>query len=196
MEYLFRTRIKVDPQNMKPVWHPEMDFEHLMKSEPSEVYGGKEKGSMRYKSGHMKYSEALHLKFSCPFKFHLFPFDSQKCCIEYGNLKEDADQVILNPGIVTYGGKKTTRNGPFELNDLSFPFKLEIQSLPTSNNFDTDRKRTFSYTGMCFKITRTTRGQLISGYYYPTASFAFLSTISFLIKPDVVGIYALKLAIN
>ena len=188
MEYLFRTVVEIDQANMKPVWHPTMDFEHLMKSEPSEVYGGKEKGVMRYRSGQMKYVEKLHLKFSCPFKFHLFPFDSQKCCIEYGNLKGDSDQVTLNRAIVTYGNK-TTKNEPFELNDLSFPFQLEIESLPTSNNFDTDRRRTFSYTGMCFKITRITRGHLISGYYYPTASFAFLSTISFLIKPDIVCIY-------
>ena len=196
MKCLFRTRVEVDQDNLKPVWYPIMDFEHLIKSEPSEVYGGKEKGYMRYKSGQMKYAEALHLKFSCPFKFHLFPFDSQKCCIEYGNLKDDSDQVTLNRAIVTYGRNKKTRNGPFELNDLSFPFQLEIESLPTSNHFDSDRRRTFSYTGMCLKITRTTRGHLISGYYYPTASFAFLSTISFLIKPDIVCIYALKLAIH
>ena len=175
---------------MRPLWHPAMDFEHLMKSEPSEVYGGREGGNMRYKSGQMKYGESLHLKFSCPFNFNFFPFDSQKCCIEYGDLRGGSDDVKLNRAIVSYGGNKTTRDGPFELNGLPFPFQLEIESLPTSNRSNTERKRTFSYTGMCFTIIRTTRGHLISSYYLPTASFAFLSTISYLIKPDIVCIYS------
>ena len=30
-------------------------------------------------------------------------------------------------------------------------------------------------------------GQLLSGYYYPSGSFALLSIISYLIKPDMVS---------
>ena len=145
---------------------------------------------MRYKSGQMKYDESMHMKFSCHFNFSLFPFDSQKCCIEYGNLRGGSDDVNMNRAIVSYGGNKTTEDGPFELNDLPFPFQLKIESLPTSSRFDTDRKRSFSYTGMCFTIYRTTKGHLISSYYQPTASFAILSTMSYLIKPDVVCIYS------
>merc|ERR1712008_263366 len=44
----------------------------------------------------------------------------------------------------------------------------------------------FSFTGMLLTIKRKSYGQLLSGYYYPTASFALLSMISFLINPDVV----------
>merc|ERR1712008_241988 len=44
----------------------------------------------------------------------------------------------------------------------------------------------FSFTGMLLTIKRKSYGQLLSGYYYPTASFALLSMISFLIKPDKV----------
>ena len=159
-----------------------------MKSEPSKIFGDSRRGFMKYKSGKMKYGEALQMKFSCHFNFNEFPFDSQTCCIEYGNVRGSSDKVILNRAIVTYDGNKTTRDGPFELNEL--PFHLEIESLPKSIKFETARENSFFYTGMCFKINRITRGQLISGYYYPTASFAFLSTISYLIKPDVVCIYS------
>ena len=175
---------------MKPVWHPIMDFEHLMKSEHSKIFGRKGRGSMRYKSGQMKYGEALHMKFSCHFNFNLFPFDSHKCCIEYRDLQGGNDYVRLNRAIVTYGNK-TTRDAPIEVNDLPFPFQLEIESMATLTKLDPDHKmKPYTYTGMCFKMKRTTRGHLISGYYYPTASFAFLSTISYLIKPDVVCIYS------
>ena len=156
-----------------------------MKLEPSKIFGGSEKGYMYYRSGQMKYGEAMDMKFSCPFDYNHFPFDSHKCCIEYGDNKGGSKNVIMNHAIVAYGSK-TTRDGPFEINGLTFPFQLEVESMPTSNNFNADRKKKFSFTGMCFKITRTTRGHLISGYYYPTASFAFLSTISYLIQPDMV----------
>ena len=173
---------------MQLVWHPIMDFEHLMKSEPSTVFGGSPKVFNRYRSGQMRYTEALNMKFSCPFNFNLFPFDSHKCCLVYGHL-HGSNNVILKRAIVKYGNKKTT-DGLFELNDLHFPFQLEVESFPTSRKLYTDQGSTRSYTEMCFKINRKTRGHLISGFYYPTASFAVLSLISYLIKPDVVCIYS------
>merc|ERR1712241_361525 len=36
------------------------------------------------------------------------------------------------------------------------------------------------------KLKRKSLGQLLSGYYYPTSTFAFLSMMSFLIKPEIV----------
>ena len=169
---------------MQLVWHPIIDFEHLMKSEPSTVFGGSPKVFSRYRSGQMKYAEALNMRFSCPFNFNLFPFDSHKCCLAYGHL-HGSNNVILNRAIVKYGNKMTT-DGFFEISDLQFPFHLEVESFRTSRKLYTDQGNTRSYTGMCFKMNRKTRGHLISGFYYPTASFAVLSLISYLIKPDVV----------
>ena len=189
MKYIFRNYLQVDKETVTPVWYPHIQFLHLIKSEPSKVFGGNGRGHMRYSSGQMLYSEALNMKFSCPFNFNSFPFDSQKCCIEYRDLQGGNGNVRLTRAIVTYGNK-TTKDAPFELNDLPFPFQLEIDSLPTSKILESYNNQTYTYTGMCFNINRTTRGQLLSGYYYPTASFAFLSTISYLINPDIVSIYS------
>ena len=191
MKYLFRNYLQVGEEIIEPVWQPFMDFEHLKKSEPSRIFGNTKRGYMRYKSGQMKYVEALNMQFSCLFIFNLFPFDSHKCCIEYGNMQGDSDNVMLN-AVVNYGNK-TTRDGPFEVNDLPFPFQIEIESMPASRKINIDSGKTYSYAGMCFRFNRTTRGHLISGYYYPTASFAFLSMISYLIQPDVVCITSMYL---
>ena len=72
------------------------------------------------------------------------------------------------------------------LDSLPFPFDFELESMPnferkTAYNFK------FSNTGILIKMKRKSLGQLVGGYYYPTTSFAFLSMISFLIKPDVVS---------
>ena len=186
--YLFRNSLQIDQESLQPVWHPIIDFEHLMKSEPSKLFGGSGKGYIGYKSDRMRYYEALNMKFSCLFDFHLFPFDSHTCCIEYGDL-HGSDNVILSRAIVIYGSK-TTRDGSFELKFLPFPFQIEIESLTTSGKNYSDHGKTRSYTGMCFKMNRKTRGHLISGFYYPTASFGILSLISYLIKPDMVRIYS------
>ena len=45
----------------------------------------------------------------------------------------------------------------------------------------------FSYTGIALRMRRKSLGQLLSGFFYPSAAFALLSMISFLIKPDMVS---------
>ena len=85
-------------------------------------------------------------------------------------------------GIVSH----KTGEPPLILSNLTFPYEFHLQSLPVfqkSNSYGS----TYSYTGMVMKIQRKSLGQLLSGYYYPTASFAVLSIISFLIKPEKVS---------
>ena len=82
---------------------------------------------------------------------------------------------------------RTTRDGAASIliDDLPHPFEFEIQSIPTFNRTIADW--TYSSTGMLLIIKRKSFRKLISGFYYPTAAFALLSMISFLIKPDVVS---------
>ena len=92
---------------------------------------------------------------------------------------------------------KTTRYGtdlPILIDHLPYPFKFEIQSIPTFNQ--TIGGYNYSYTGMLLKMKRKSFRKLISGFYYPTGSFAMLSMISFLIKPDVVSIFTYKMKVN
>ena len=67
-----------------------------MKLEQTKVYGEIAGGVMRYSyPGWMWYSEAFQIKFSCPLQFQNFPFDSNKCCLEYGELGWDSRRVML-----------------------------------------------------------------------------------------------------
>ena len=51
---------------------------------------------------------------------------------------------------------------------------------------------------MNITLRRKSLGHLSIAYYYPTASFAFLSTISYLIKPEIVkpGAVVIDVGIN
>ena len=106
MKCHFRNYLQVGEEIIEPVWQPFMDFEHLKKSESSRIFGNTKRGYMRYKSGQMGDAEALNMKFSCPFILNNFSFDSLKCCIEYGYMKGNADNVTLN-AVVNYGNKTT-----------------------------------------------------------------------------------------
>jgi hypothetical protein len=133
------------------------------------------------------YGVPLQLTFSCRFDFVGFPFDSHECPMECGERLGQTNDVTYNTSRIIYGNE-SQRIGehPIIINNLAFPYEFNLQSLPVfqkSNSYNS----TYSYTGMVMKIQRKSLGQLLSGYYYPTASFAILSMISFLIKPEKVS---------
>ena len=92
--------------------------------------------------------------------------------------------------------KETNHGGdPIIINSLPYPFEFQLESIEAYNktiadNYGNDYYH--SHTGMRIKMERKSLGLLASKYYYPTATFAILSLISFLIDPDVVSIYLYK----
>ena len=141
----------------------------------------------------MIYAEALKVKFSCPFNFKNFPFDSNQCCLTYGDLAYGTNNVTLGTAKIFYDNM-TTEDGPIIVNSLPFPFMVKITEKATFEKRDKFNKKKYSRSGICMDLTRTSRGRLDSGYYYPMAAFALLSMISYLINPDIVShpVYILK----
>ena len=94
--------------------------------------------------------------------------------------------VKLNVATINFGTDYSSKGDPpIILNDLPFPFQFELEALPVFEQIL--EGATYTYTGMLMRLKRKSLGQLLSGYYYPTATFAFLSMVSFLINPDVVS---------
>ena len=174
------------------VWSPDIGFGHLLMLEKMDGIGGRRTSkSSNYlyapEKNTLYYGVPLQLTFSCQFDFAKFPFDSHECPMEFGERIEQTKDVTYNTSGIIYGNK-SQRIGehPIIINNLAFPYEFNLQSLPVfqkSNSYNS----TYSYTGMVMKIQRKSLGLLLSGYYYPTASFAILSMISFLIKPEKVS---------
>ena len=174
------------------VWHPIIEFGNLLHYEKKEVYGGTKPFIFWYFGNlnpefQMVYGEGLQLTFSCKFEFNDFPFDLHECPMEYGDKKYQSFNLKMNSSHVIHGNL-SNRIGehPIILNNLPFPYDFELRSMP-AHEISNSYGMTYSFTGMLLTIKRKSYGQLLSGYYYPTASFALLSMISFLIKPDKVG---------
>ena len=66
------------------------------------------------------------------------------------------------------------------IDGLALQFEFELEALPIK------KKLNAYFPGILISMRRNSLGQLLSGYYYPTTSFALLSMLSFLINPDVV----------
>ena len=134
----------------------------------------------------MEYGEEFQLTFSCHFQLSEFPFDSHECPIYFEDRRYSSKTLSINNITINYG-KSWTSVGDDSLNlyDLGLPFEFELEAIPTKE-MDIDYNYNVSQAGMVIKIDKRSLGQLLSGYYYPTTSFALLSMISFLINPDVV----------
>ena len=126
-------------------------------------------------------ADVFQLTFSCNFDFAGFPFDSHECPLEYGDALLGQERMRFNTTLARFGNVSTKSGGdPIILDNLPFPFEFEIRALPTFTLWQR------SYTGIVLKMTRKSPG-VLTGYFYPTAAFALLSMISFLIKPDIVS---------
>ena len=151
------------------------------------MYGDPDATSFLYEGNEiLSYSEEVKLVLSCDFKFEKFPFDSHNCKLIYGDDILCTNNLKLKSAIIKYGMDQITKAGdpPILLKNLPFPFEFQLKSIPAfQKSFDCN----YSYTGMNMEITRKSPGLLISGFYFPTGSFALLSLISFMINADVVS---------
>ena len=186
-----------DDFNVIKMWNPVIAFGGLLDYEKTKVFGGEKLFSMWYigKENRLKvnllYSEEVQLSFSCEFQYENFPFDSHNCTLEFTSQNVFSNQLKLQPLFIVYEKvsphiKRSYKDDPIVLNNLPHPFEFQFKFLPPYEKIGA-YNYSHPYVGMEIKMVRNTLGELLSGYYYPMAAFAFLSMISFLIKPDIVS---------
>ena len=173
-----------------------MAFERLMKFKHTAMYGRTDSSqSLVFPKWLWNINrvtgEKFQLTFSCNFDFSEFPFDSHDCPIEYGSGFFSLEYMRLNKTQAVFGNISTKFGGdPIILDNIPFPFEFQLVGLATFE-LRNIYGMSYSYTGIVLKMRRKSPGQLLSGYFYPTAAFALLSMLSFLIKPDVVRLFVL-----
>ena len=175
------------------LWRPWLKFENLLSFEKTEFFGGTKSSSFwnfqkpKKDGSKMFYAEEFKLTFSCNFSFIDYPFDSHECALMYSDKTAGLNNVTITSPEISFGNiLHKEGDEPIILDHLPFPFELKLKSLPTSTATDSWGFST-SRTGMLFKMKRNDFGKLLASYYYPMASFAVLSLISFLINPDIVS---------
>ena len=70
---------EITKKDIENIWHPAIEFGHLLRYEKIKVYGGSKSFSFWYgKHWGNYYSEEFQLTFSCRFDFQNYPFDSHE----------------------------------------------------------------------------------------------------------------------
>ena len=80
------------------------------------------------------------MTFSCHFHFGNFPFDTQQCRIEFGDLLYTTQKMELNATCISFKGFPTTcyKDDPIIIGDLPYPYDFQLMPiLPFVVDFDT-----------------------------------------------------------
>ena len=186
--------MQINERTSSLIWRPIINFENLLDLKPTKSFGN----AVQYffwiirneLHSEMQYGEEFQLTFPCRFHLAKFPFDSHECSIYFGDIRYTTnelrlDVVDLKDWSSNNGPSASVGGNPLILDDLALPFGFELEVLP---NKEMDYSYNVSMAGILIQIERESLGQLLSSFYYPTASFALLSMMSFLIKPDVVSL--------
>ena len=136
---------------------------------------------------HLEYKETMKATVYCSFDFGSFPFDEHVCNFNFG-ASDNADyNTVLLPTEVLHGDLKTKLGDTDHVSiaEPRVPFTIGMKSMEPFSILDAGYN--YSMAGMKIEFDRNGLGLLLGGYFSPTALFAFLSTISFHINPEVVS---------
>ena len=166
-----------------------------MKYELTQPYGGDTTFTFwlaieksKPKSYSMQYGEEFQVTLSCHFNLAKYPFDSHECQLYFGDQRYNSSELKFNPINIHYNMNRNSEEvDPIIIDNSPLPFKFQLKPLAVKEK-DVIGYHNVSFTGMHIKIKRKSLGQLLSGYYYPTTSFALFSMVSFIINPDVVSL--------
>lgn len=185
----FRTYLQINQRASKLIWRPTISFENSLKYE--QTYGNAISNNFWLWGDELhslEYGEEFQLTFPCHFHLSKFPFDSHECSIYFGDKNQATWDFRIDYLTLYYGSSTSIKTSlgqePLILDDLAFPFRFELEVLKIREK-DLGGYNA-SMAGILIRIERESLGQLLSSYYYPTASFALLSMVSFLINPEVV----------
>ena len=171
------------------IWQPKIKFENLLKFEQTKFYGDAALYNFwilgNESHWNMEYGEEFQLTVPCRFHLNKFPFDSHECLIYFLDQRYATFELSINDIEINYDKSWTNvSQDPLILDDLALPFGFDLEALPIKEKYYGGYN--VSMAGILIRIKRDTLGLLLSGYYYPTTSFALLSMMSFLINPDLV----------
>ena len=112
-------------------------------------------------------------------------FGELACFIYFLDQRYATFELWINVIEINYGKSWTNvSQDPIILDDLALPFGFDLEALPIKEKYCGGYN--VSMAGILIRIERESFGMLLSGYCYPTVSFALLSMVSFLIHPDMV----------
>ena len=177
----------ITDDDLELVWYPKISFGNILKVEKIVTLGTKRNSYFWINAfeNKLEYEEDLKLTFACDMDFKQFPIDVQSCGFTLGDLEWTTYSILFNQTKVWRNSYLIHNNKTsLYINDTTTPFNFKIDlKEPFRKDFLGEN---FDYTGFNITLTRKRLGTLMNTFYIPTALFAVVSMISFMIRPDIV----------
>ena len=164
-----------------------LNFINALSINKASIYGEHRFEYFWHAEPHFKeYAELIQETLTCDFQFHKFPFDEHECYLKFHNPHLMEKFLTLTPTKVYIRSKSTNVSEPsLGIDNSRLPYTITVESIDTSMTQSTVYE--YVNSGFKLKLKRRNIGQLLGGYFGPTAIFALLSLISFIINPDIVS---------
>ena len=126
---------------------------------------------------------------SCRMDFSNFPFDSHICNWKIRAF-DNVNVTNLNLDFIqqeTRDNERATESHPIPVETTNLPYDIYVS--PGAKGVEMVTREETSYVLVNFSFARNKNGklELFAGYFIPTVLFAFLSLVSYLIKPEIVS---------
>ena len=178
--------------NLNRVWTPNIYFLNAISIEKLHTFGDHftRSSSYIYPKGQFIYNELMIIKLSCSMDFKRFPLDIQTCFFNFTSMSGGIEKILLPKPLLS---TEDDNDGPkyvIDLNSWTLPFRINFKALESENKInELMGPKNFSHASIQITLKRNINEleNLLVSYYGPTGIFAFLSMISFFIKPEMVS---------
>ena len=192
--YLYRGEYEVEQDQYEDVLRKKQSifWVNSLSTGKESTYGTKGFNYFWHKPPHFfRFSDVITQKISCAMEFQIFPFDHHECDMVFYNSQHGYSKLVMAPIVVQQGNEEIKLGDEeMEFHSQRLPFQITVQSLNTSIVKSMVWLR--SGAGVRFRFARNSIGLLLGGYYGPTATFALLSMVSYIIKPEIVSLFPQK----
>ena len=164
-----------------------LNFINALSINKASIYGEDRFEYFWHAEPHYKeYAELIQETLTCDFKFNKFPFDEHECYLRFHNPHLIKSFLTLTPTKIYVHSKSTNVSQPsVSIDNSRLQYTITVDSIETTMTQSTVDE--YVNSGLKLKLQRRNIGQLLGGYFGPTAIFALLSLISFIINPDIVS---------
>ena len=180
---------KIPKKDIDSLWRPIVYFSKAGAVQKISTLGKDNINDFWFKVSENKlwYSEDLEVTFTCEMDFSSFPIDRHFCYFTMGDMEMSLTKIKYNQSIVEHDFSMIDdMDNWIEINDSNTPFDFKVSLVRPFTKKSVGYVHPFSFTGMSIELERKSFGSLMETFYVPTAIFAIVSMISFLIKPSVV----------
>ena len=169
--------------NLDRVWTPKIYFLNAISIKKLRTFGDHltRSSSYIYPKGLFIYNELMIIKLSCSMNFKRFPIDIQTCFFNFTSMNGGIENILLLKPLLSIEDVNCSPKYEIELDSLTLPFQINFKALDSIIH---------SYASIQITLKRNINElqNLLGSYYGPTGIFAFLSMISFFIKPEMVSL--------